>query len=254
MICALLIGREGSEGFPGKNLLNVLGRPLCAYPMIAAKEAPSIGRLYVSTDSESIRDVARAHGARIIDRPPELADKEALGEDAYKHGFEVIAAELENEGEELELLALLMCNAPTVNAKLIEEGVRLLRKDEQADSAVTVSVYNMWSPTRARRQDESGYLQPFVPFEVYGEEELASFTCDRDSQGDVYFADMGVSVVRPRCFADMEANLPPQKWMGDKILPIRNWGGLDMDYAWQIGMVEFWLREHGTKYNDMAAK
>ena len=38
MICALLIGREGSSGFPGKNLLNVLGRPLCAYPMIASAE------------------------------------------------------------------------------------------------------------------------------------------------------------------------------------------------------------------------
>jgi hypothetical protein len=49
----------------------------------------------------------------------------------------------------------------------------------------------------------------------------------------------------------MESNLPPQKWMGTKILPIRNWGGLDMDYAWQIGMVEFWLREHGVKYEGM---
>ena len=51
MICALLIGREGSLGFPGKNLLNVLGRPLCSYPMIAATESKSVQRLYVSTDS-----------------------------------------------------------------------------------------------------------------------------------------------------------------------------------------------------------
>ena len=28
MICALMIGREGSTGFPGKNVYLVLGRPL----------------------------------------------------------------------------------------------------------------------------------------------------------------------------------------------------------------------------------
>jgi CMP-N-acetylneuraminic acid synthetase len=27
-VCALMIGREGSVGFPGKNLTTVLGRPL----------------------------------------------------------------------------------------------------------------------------------------------------------------------------------------------------------------------------------
>lgn len=248
MICALLIGREGSTGFPGKNLLNVLGRPLCAYPMIAAIESDSVDRLYVSTDSKSIRKVALSYGSKLIERPPELASKEALGEDAYMHGFEAIRADLATEGKDLELLVLLMCNAPTINSKLIDEGVKILRKNHKADSAVTVSSYNMWSPSRARKKNLDGYLDPIVPFDAYKEQEI---TCDRDSQGEVLFADMGASIVRPRCFRNMESNLPPQKWMGRKILPIQNWGGLDMDFAWQIGMVEFWLREHGVKYNDL---
>lgn len=248
MICGLLIGREGSSGFPGKNLLNVLGRPLCAYPMIATSESVYVDRLYVSTDSESIRKVALRYDARLIERPPELASKEALGEDAYKHGFDAISKDLASEGKELELLVLLMCNAPTINGKLIDEGIDMLRENKEADSAVTVSVYNMWSPSRARQKNNDGFLEPFVPFEAFDDKEI---TCDRDSQGEVFFADMGVSIVRPRCFSDMESNLPPQKWMGKKILPIRNWGGLDMDYAWQIGMVEFWLREHGIKYEGM---
>ena len=189
-----------------------------------------------------------SYNAKLIERPDELASKEALGEDAYKHGFEAIKSDLASEGKELELLVLLMCNAPTINSKLIDEGVGMLRENQEADSAVTVSVYNMWSPSRARKKDKDGFLEPFVPFEAFDEKEI---TCDRDSQGEVFFADMGVSIVRPRCFADMESNLPPQKWMGTKILPIRNWGGLDMDYAWQIGMVEFWLREHGVKYEGM---
>jgi hypothetical protein len=216
--------------------------------MIASAESDFVDRLYVSTDSESIRKVALTYGAKLIDRPPELASKEALGEDAYKHGFDAISKDLEKEQQELELLVLLMCNAPTINGQLIDKGIGMLRKNQEADSAVTVSVYNMWSPSRARKKNKAGFLEPFVPFEAFDEKEI---TCDRDSQGEVFFADMGVSIVRPRCFTDMESNLPPQKWMGTKILPISNWGGLDMDYAWQIGMVEFWLREHGVKYEGM---
>src|SRR5438552_1090382 len=58
MICALLLGREGSSGFPGKNLLPVLARPLMSYPLLAAQAAPSIERTYVSTDSPRIREIA----------------------------------------------------------------------------------------------------------------------------------------------------------------------------------------------------
>ena len=249
MIAALLIGREGSEGFPGKNLLNVLGRPLCEYPMIAAQEAPSVERLYVSTDSDRIREVALSRNCILIERPPELASKEALGEDAYVHGYQVIRDDLDKSGDELEMLVLLMCNAPTISAELIEKGIGKLRGDKEADSAVTVSVYNMWSPIRARRLNDEGYLDPFIPMESVVD--FDTLTCDRDSQGNVYFADMGASIVRPHCLKNIEEGILPQKWMGRKILPIYNWGGLDMDFAWQIGMLEFWLREHGVKYEGM---
>lgn len=246
MICALLLGRAGSTGLPGKNTRLVLGRPMMAYPLLAAAGSESVERLYVSTDSPEIAAIGREHGARIIDRPPELASPEALGEDAYRHGYEVIRDELAGEGEQLELLALLFANAPTVSAELIDEGVATLRADPSLDSAVTVSRYNMWSPLRARRLEPDGTLQPFVPFETFGDP--ATLNCDRDSQGDVWFADMGLSIVRPRCLEHMEDGLLPQKWMGRRIAPIESWGGCDVDYEWQIPGVEYWLREHG--YDD----
>ena len=33
---------------------------------------------------------------------------------------------------------------------------------------------------------------------------------------------------------------------GRRIHPIRQWGGLDVDYEWQIPLVEYWLRAHGV--------
>ena len=244
-IVALLLGRKGSTGLPGKNLRPVLGRPLVAYPLLAARDSRYVDRIYVSTDDPVIATIARDHDAEVIDRPPELCTPEALGEDAYKHGYEVIR---ERVGGEIEMLALLFANAPTVSGELIDRGVEVLRADPTLDSAVTVSRYNMWSPLRARRQTEEGTLEPFVPFETFGDP--ATLNCDRDSQGDVWFADMGLSVVRPHCLDRMEEGLLPQRWMGRRIAPIESWGGCDVDYEWQLPGVEHWLMAHGHEHAD----
>ena len=243
LVCALMIGRAGSTGFPGKNVMPILGRPLAAYPLMAARASRYVKRLYVSTDSPEIMKIARDYGAELIERPPELATKEALGEDVFAHGYREITKRLAREGSRVELMVLLFANAATVTGELIDEGIEALRRDPTLDSAVTTSVYNMWSPLRARKLGPDGCLHPFVPFETFGDPK--TLNCDRDSQGDVYFADMGLSVVRPRCLERLEEGLLPQKWMGQRIHPIRSWSGCDIDYEWQVPSVEFWLRKHG---------
>lgn len=238
-----MIGRAGSTGFPGKNTYPVLGRPLAAYPLLAAQNSRHVQRTYVSTDCPKISAVSREFGAEMIERPPELATKTALGEHVFVHGYREIARRLAVSGGSLELLVLLFANAATVTGALIDEAIVALREDPTLDSAVTVSAYNMWSPLRARRLGADGCLHPFVPFETFGDPR--TLNCDRDSQGNVYFADMGLSVVRPRCLENLEDGLLPQKWMGQRIHPIQSWGGCDIDYEWQVPMVEFWLRKHG---------
>jgi len=241
MIAALMMGREGSEGFPGKNVYPVLGRPMMEYPLIAANDSKHIDKIFVSTDSQKIADIGRSYGGEIIDRPEYLCTRSALGEDVYRHGYHEIAHRI--APEEIELLVLLMCNAPTVTGTLIDQGIETLRNHPEFDSAVSVSCYNMWSPLRARKIGDDGLLHPFVPFECFGDPE--TLNCDRDSQGDVWFADMGASIVRPHCLENLESGLLPQKWMGQKIYPLKQWGGCDVDYEWQIPMVEYWLRKHG---------
>lgn len=243
MIAALMIGRAGSTGFPGKNTYPVLGRPLAAYALLAAQDARHVDRIYLSTDCPKLATVGRQMDAELIERPPHLATKEALGEHVFVHGYQEIARRASAAGESLELMVLLFANAPTVTAQLIDQGIEALRADPGLDSAVTVSAYNMWSPLRARRVAADGCLQPFVPFETFGDPR--TLNCDRDSQGNVYFADMGLSVVRPHCLEHLDDGLLPQKWMGRRIHPIQSWGGCDVDYEWQLPMVEFWLRKHG---------
>jgi len=240
IIAALLLGRKGSVGFPGKNLLPLLGKKMMEYPILAARKSKYVDRIYVSTDDPEIQKVGKHYECELISRPPELCTKEALFEDALLHGYFEIKKRLGNIPP--KYLVILMCNSPTINAELIDEGIEKLNDDAQADSAVTVSVYNMWSPLRARKLNDQGYLDPFVPLEVFGDPK--TLNCDRDSQGNVYFADMSLSISRAGCLEKIEEGLLPQKWMGQKILPIKNWAGCDVDYDWQVPMVEFWLKKH----------
>ena len=140
-------------------------------------------------------------------------------------------------------MVLLFANGITVNAKLIDRGIKILKRNKKYDSAVSTSIYNMWSPLRARKLDKNGFLKPFVPFATFGNPR--TLNCDRDSQGNVYFADMAVSIVRPKCLETLKRGLLPQKWMGQKIAPIFSEGGFDIDYSWQVPGAEHWLKKNG---------
>lgn len=247
MIISLIIGRKGSKGFPGKNTCRINGLMLAEYPMKAAAGCQMVDKNYISTDDEELMATAVKYGIEVIRRPPELCSDSALGEDAYLHGYNK-AKEL-NKGKDIDLIVLLMCNAPTITSSVISEGITALKNNPDYDSAVTVSRYNMWSPLRARKIGSDGLLHPFVDHEAVGDTNIMN--CDRDSQGDVWFADMGVSIIRPRCLENIADGLLPQKWMGKKIYPLKQWGGLDVDYEWQIPQIEYWLKkQRGTDKNE----
>ena len=63
--------------------------------------------------------------------------------------------------------------------------------------------------------------------------------------GDVWYADMGCSVVRPHCLEKLDDGLLPQKWMGKKIHPLIQEGGLDIDYLYEVPIAEGWLKRNG---------
>ena len=245
MICALMMGRSGSIGFPEKNIKKVLGRHLFEYPLIASKNSKYIDKIFVSTDCPIITRVSKKYGVIHIKRPKKLVNNNALGEHVYEHGYFEIKKILNLDVKHIEFMILLMANAPTITGKLIDKGINILRRNKNLDSAVTTSIYNMWSPLRARKINNRNLLKPFVPFETFGNPK--TLNCDRDSQGDVYYADMSASIVRPRCLENLKEGLLPQKWMGKKIASIPSWGGCDVDYEWQLPMVEFWLKKNGYK-------
>jgi hypothetical protein len=241
MIVSLLTGRKGSKGFPNKHFCKVNGHELAHYPMMAAIKCKEIDFHYLSTDDNNLSFMAKKNNIEIIERPSDLASDEAKSEDVFIHGYNMIKSK---HKEIVEIIVLLMCNAATISSSMISYGIKVLKDNPDYDSAVTVSSYNMWSPIRARKIGKNGLLEPFVPLDKL--ENYNNFYSGRNSQGDVWFADMGVSVVRSRCIENMDDGILPQKWMGRKIFPLKQNLGLDVDYKWQIPQVKEWMN---SKYN-----
>ena len=242
MNIAIIIGRKGSKGYPNKNILKVDGKRLCEYPIIAAKNCKEISKVYVSTDCPTIKKISKKHNCTIINRPKNLTNSKALGDHVFEHAYFEVKKKSKRK---INFVALLFANAPLVTSKLLTNAINKLKKNKKADSVVSTSIYNMWSPLRARKLNKSGFLRPFVPFSTFGNPK--TLNCDRDSQGNVYFADMSLSLVRAKCLEKLDKGLLPQKWMGKNILPIECYGGLDVDYEWQIPQVKFLLKKNGKK-------
>lgn len=246
---ALLIGRKGSRRLKDKNLVKVVGRHIMEYPILAAINSKYIDKYYVSTNDQRIRDIAKRYGFKWIERPEELATDDALAQDVYIHAYKYLKDEL--AGESIKYLVLLSCNAPTLLASHIDMAIEGLEKDPSYDSAATVSIYNMWNPLRAWKL-VNNELKPFIPEHLYKEvfgKEKNALSSDRRSVGDTYFIDAALFVIRPKNLENIDYGYLPYKWLGRKILPIKNWGGCDLDVHWQIPLIEYWLRQHGfTEY------
>ena len=99
----------------------------------------------------------------------------------------------------------------------------------------------MFSPLRAKRLSDEGFITPYIDFSQLGHISSAN----RDSLGDCYFADFTVQVVRPHCIDQIWEGPPPIRWMGNKCYGLLDGFGFDVDDEWQWSVVEHWLEEKG---------
>ena len=115
---ALLLGRKGSKGIPGKNTMKILGRPISHYSIMAALNSKYVSDIYVSTDDDEIKNEANKFDLQIISRPDDLCTDEALFEDALIHGYKDI---VRRRNKKPDMVVILMCNVVTIDNKLIDK-------------------------------------------------------------------------------------------------------------------------------------
>ncbi len=85
MITAFIPARGGSKGLPGKNIKIFANKPLIVHSIDYALNSNYIDEVVVSTDDVKIADIASKAGAKIIERPLNLASDSATTESAIEH-------------------------------------------------------------------------------------------------------------------------------------------------------------------------
>ena len=154
-VIALTPARGGSKSVPYKNLKELAGKPLLAWPLDVANDTPEIDRTIVSTDDSKIADVARKFGAEVYDRSDELASDTAVVADVIRDLWK----RLKSEGETATILVLLEATSPMRSPEVIRCCLERIITEE-LDSIATFHDADV-NPERTWRIND-GIPKPFI--------------------------------------------------------------------------------------------
>ncbi len=144
---------------PEKNIRELGGKPLLAHSIEHAKNSKHIKRIIVSTDDETIADVARQHGAEVpFMRPVELAQDTTTDFPVFEHALNWLKQE---EGYVPDIVVQLRPTSPLREVADVDRAIELLINNPQADSVRTV-IEPVSSPYKMYRIGEPGHLEPLM--------------------------------------------------------------------------------------------
>ena len=233
-VLGVIPARGGSKGLPGKNTMPILGKPMIAYVIEAAKKAKRLDRVVVSTDADYIADVAAGFGARVVRRPDEIACDAAPIEDSLRHAVRTLEAE---DGYRPEAVVLMQANVPIHRDGAIDAVVdKLLASDH--DSVITVFKVNQRPQWMKRTADDR--IVPYM--------ECRDFR--RQGLEDLYLADGQVMAVRTSVLFGTEGLSGVHLYLGNNVgfyVQDRLYS-MDVDSAEDLRIVEItmeYLRKQG---------
>lgn len=159
-VLALVPARAGSKGLPGKNIRPLHGKPLLAWPILAAKASRYVDRVVVSTDSRRFAELASDYGADVPAlRPENLAADTSPSSAAVVHMLDT----LEAQGDRFSYVVLLEPTSPLTEGRDVDAALETLVANRQiADALVSVNELISSHPAFAVRRLPDGRLKPYA--------------------------------------------------------------------------------------------
>lgn len=158
-VLAVVPARRGSKGLPLKNIRPLHGKPLLAWPIIAARASRYVDRVVISTDDAEFAEIAKQAGADApFLRPAELASDTAPSFAFIEHAIDTLAA----ANDVYDYFVLLEPTSPLTEADDIDAALdQLDARREDADAIVGVTPIVNTHPAFAVRLDDSGLIRPY---------------------------------------------------------------------------------------------
>ena len=118
----IVIAKDTSKRFPGKNKHIVDGEPLFWHSVKPLKESQGIDDVYVATNSEEIKNYCEQRGVKVIWRGPNVSeDEEPL--------FSVVKYTYKSLEKSYDTAAVVMANCPGHRITTITDAIHILIKN-----------------------------------------------------------------------------------------------------------------------------
>lgn len=222
-IYSIITARGGSKGIPRKNIKNLNGKPVIAYTIEASISTDLIENTYVTTEDEEISEISKQFGAKIIERPPILAEDDASSVDVVLHSLDY----LEKKDEIPNFFVLLQPTSPLRNTKDIENAINLFIENK-CNALISVCEINHSSMLSLSLKNK--YLEPNCD---------EKFLTKRRQDLPTYYSPNGaIYITTPKSLKKYKTFIP--KKTIPYIMPKER--SIDLDTPFDLKLAEFLLK------------
>ncbi len=222
---AIIPARGGSKGLPGKNIKDLLGKPLIAYSIEAALSSKHISEVIISTDDQGIYDTAVKYGAKkTFLRPKNLAGDNSLAIDNYIYTIKRLNDEFDYN---IADFVVLQPTSPLRNSRDIDNAIKIF-KQKNADSVISYTEEH--HPVSWHKYiDKSGGFENIFPDNIQ----------NRQANRPSYFPNGAIFVFNLDLIKD-------KKYYSEKSYPyvMPRERSVDIDTAEDFDYVEYLMRKH----------
>jgi len=157
-ILGIIPARGGSKGLPGKNIIDIFGRPLISYTIETALESKAFYRVICSTDDEKIARAAKQYGAEVpFIRPKEISQDDTPMAAVLRH------AVLFAEQEEDKKVDYVFCLQPTNPFRSVQDIKRSVMEIVKTNSDSVIGVIRVESNHPIlMKKIVNGFLVPYM--------------------------------------------------------------------------------------------
>lgn len=152
----IIPARGGSKGIPGKNIKDLMGKPLIAWTIGQALDSQYLERTIVSTDSDEIAEIAEKYGAEVpFKRPDHLSEDTTPTWPVLQHALKYFEDDLKLS---FDAIVLLQATSPLREQNDIDGCVEtFLKNDCEAVISVCESLENPYF--NLMELNSKGYLE-----------------------------------------------------------------------------------------------
>ena len=157
-ILSIILARENSKGLPGKNIKQLNGKPLLAWPITASNSSKYIDSTILSTDSNNYANIGKTYGASIpFIRPSSLANDTSSSSEAVIHAIEF----LQKTNDIYDYIILLEPTSPLTQSSDIDLAIESLLNQNKYTSLVSVSEVVSTHPSYCYAIEHDMQIKPY---------------------------------------------------------------------------------------------